>query len=306
MIRPTVYISEPSEIDSKSLSILRSKYQLIEGDCEFKKNYSQAHSNLMIRKYKKVDEKAFEVFPNLQNVVRVGVGLDNIDLDICKSKNVKVFNSAGSNANAVSEYVIGSIIFSKRKLHLLCKNDLVSWNRFKFMGSEIKGKQIGLIGFGNIAQLVYKKLKGFDCEGFYVFDPYISKEAYAAENIIFTQNIDTLIKNSDIVSIHVPLSDETYHLIDFDSLSSFKRGSVLVNTSRGAVVSEKDVIRAMVEKDITYIADVFETEPKVRKSLVKSPNFIGTPHIASMTKEANFEMVKTAVNNFLEGRPVNL
>lgn len=304
MNKQVVYITEPEEINLKVLSGLSGKYDLVNGDTKLDRNYLRDCENILIRTYTRVDEKTFERMPNIKNVMRVGVGLDNVDLEECKKRNVRVFNSAGSNSNAVSEYVVASILFAKRNMYQLTTNDLKTWNRFKFMGSEIKGKTVGLIGFGNIARLVYKKLKAFDCERFYVYDPYVKEESITDDQVVLVHDLDLLLKCSDIVSIHVPLNKETFHLMDKQRLGYLKEGAILINTSRGAVVCEDDVIGWMKKNKGIYVADVFESEPKVNKRLLECKNFIGTPHIASMTVEADTGMVREVVANFLAGKSV--
>lgn len=306
MIKPTVYVTEPHEINPEPLQKLRNYYRLVQGDISLSKNYSPEYENLLIRTYTKVDEQTFEKMPYLKNVMRVGVGLDNINIEVCKRKGVRVFNSAGSNANAVSEYVVAAILSAKRKLNSVTQDDLKSWNRFKFMGTEIKGKTIGLIGFGNIARLVYKKLKGFDCERFIVYDPYIRPETVTDDQITFTGDLNLLLRCSDIVSVHVPLNKQTHHLINAAKIKNLKEGAILINSSRGAVVSEKDIVDWISNNNATYIADVYETEPQINRKLLKCKNFIGTPHIAAMTVEADVGMVQEVVTNFLTNKPVNV
>jgi phosphoglycerate dehydrogenase-like enzyme len=173
------------------------------------------------------------------------------------------------------------------------------------MGQEMANQVVGLVGFGNIARLVYKKLSAFDCKKFLVYDPYVDPRSFLADNLEFC-SIGDLLKNSNIISLHLPLTTETYHLINQKNLRKIKKGTILVNTSRGAIVNEKDVITFLKDKKIFYVSDVFETEPKIKKNMLNQKNFIGSPHIASMTKEANEKMVSVAITNLMTGKIARL
>lgn len=292
-----IYVCEPKEINKEALELLEKEYEVVLGDKELKENFDSDCEILMVRSGVNVNQEVLNKFGNLHYVIRVGVGLDNVDTKLCAERGIKVFNSPGSNANAVAEYVVGIVLFRLRKFDLLTRKDIEEWNRFKFMGGELKGKIIGLVGFGNIAKLVYKKLLAFDCR-FIVYDPYIDN-SQKFESLEFTESLESLFKDSDIISIHVPLIDETFHLVDEALLGLMKDGVILVNTSRGPIVNEEKVIEMFFGRKSTYIADVFENEPNVSKKLLNHPNVICTPHIASMTWEADRMMAVKAAENFL-------
>lgn len=299
-----IYLSEPNEVCLRDVNKLlkRSGYSVINGDTKLSQNLNKNVETLMIRSYTNINGRVSSVFPNLKNIVRIGVGLDNIDLDYCKQNGIHVFNSAGANSNAVAEYVVGMTLLALRKFHLVSQNSLELWNRQSFMTNEIGNKTFGLVGFGNIAKLVYLKMKALGCNKFYVYDPYVKVDKNSFGGIEQVKHLASLLKNSDIVSLHLPLTKETYHLIDEEKIEMLKVGSILINSSRGAIVCENDVVNAVKNNRITYIADVFENEPRVNKRLTRLKGFIGTPHIASMTFEANENMVKTAIDNFINRR----
>jgi phosphoglycerate dehydrogenase-like enzyme len=302
MNKKVAYISEPNEIylNGEAKMLKSAGYKIINGDKNISNNYTSEIQTLIIRSYTKIDKAILKKLPNLQNLVRVGVGMDHIDVESCKERGINFFNSAGANSNAVAEYVVCQTLAALRKTYLLNESDLVEWNRFKFMGSEMANQTVGLVGFGNIAKLVYKKLNAFDCKKFLVYDPYVDPKTYSFDNLEFC-SLDKLFKNSDIISLHLPLNSETHHLINARNLQKFKKGVILINSSRGAIVNEKDIVKFLKDDYLTYIADVFETEPRIKRSLLKQKNFIGSPHIASMTEEANKNMVKVAIKNLVEG-----
>lgn len=300
MNKKIAYVSEPEEIylNGESKLLKKAGYKIVKGDKTISVNYSSNIETLILRSYTKVDASVLNKLPNLKHIVRVGVGMDNIDIHSCEIRGVNIYNSAGANSNAVAEYVVCQALSALRKTNLLNESDLVNWNRFKYMGQEMANQVVGLVGFGNIARLVYKKLNAFDCNKFLVYDPYIDSKLFLENNLEFC-SIDKLLKNSDIISLHLPLTTETYHLLDQKNLKKIKRGAILINTSRGAIVEEKNIIPFLKSKRLFYVSDVFEDEPKIKKGLVNQTNFIGSPHIASMTEEANKKMVEVAITNLI-------
>lgn len=307
MNKKIAYVSEPEEIylNGESKLLKSAGYKIVNGDKTISVNYSSNIETLIMRSYTKIDSLLLSRLPNLKNIVRVGVGMDHIDIVSCKNRGINIYNSAGANSNAVAEYVVCQILSALRKTNLLNEYDLVNWNRFKYMGQEMSNQVVGLVGFGNIARLVYKKLNSFDCKKFLVYDPYVDPKSIEAENIEFC-TLDFLLKNSNIISLHLPLTKETFHLVGQKNLKKIKNGAILINTSRGAIVDEKEMIYFLKTGNLTYVCDVFEKEPEVKKGMIKQGNFIGSPHIASMTTEANSKMVSIAISNLIGGNVARL
>jgi D-3-phosphoglycerate dehydrogenase len=215
-----------------------------------------------------------------------------------------VYNAPGANADAVSDYVVGMMFMALRKLHTLDPQDLQTWNRFKFVGHSMAGRRIGIIGFGNIGKQIFAKLRGFDCQAFNVYDPFIKQEDMP-DGVTYAATVDEVLRSSDIVTLHVPLLPATKYLINQDNLSLLPDGAILINASRGGIVNEKDVVAYMGQHDLTYIADTVEGEPEVSPALLQNPDVVVTPHIASLTREADDNVIVVALRNFLSRTMMN-
>jgi phosphoglycerate dehydrogenase-like enzyme len=173
------------------------------------------------------------------------------------------------------------------------------------VGRDIKGKTVGLVGMGDIGKAVYKHLLMWGCT-MMAYDPYVLETDRFRLGLTFVDQLEELLTLADVVSLHVPLCAETYHLLDREKLTYLKQQAIVLNTARGAVVDEMAMLGMMPAKKGMYVADVFETEPTVRRELLEAPFVIATPHIAAMTEEANLSMTTTAIENFIQDRPINL
>lgn len=299
-----LYITEPDTIDAELIeSILPDQYEVVRGTTSFDGDDTKDCSGLIIRSATTVGSSVKEAFPKLECVIRVGTGVDNIDIDFCNKHGIAVYNAPGANADAASDYVIGMMFYALRKTYLLTRQDIEAWNRFKFIGHSMAGRTIGIIGFGNIGRMIFGKLKSFNCRAFLVYDPLI-KASDMPEGATYIASINDILRNSDIVTLHVPLLPSTRYLINRDNLSLMRQGAILMNASRGGVVNETDVVAYMQSHDLVYIADTVEGEPNVSKELLNEPNVVVTPHIASLTEESDMMMVKMALDNFLNGRTI--
>jgi D-3-phosphoglycerate dehydrogenase len=252
----------------------------------------------MVRSQAKVTSNVKKIFPNLASVVRAGTGLDSIDVDFCKANGISIYSSPGANAEAVSEYVIMMMLVALRKLNTLTVEDAAAWNRYKFRGRSLKNQSIGIVGYGAIGRLIYRNLRGFGCSNFYAYDPYLN-QADVPEDVKLT-SLDEVIESAAVITLHVPLTEETKYLIDTDEFDRMKPGAVLINASRGGIVSEQAAVSAAAEKGIVYVADVVEGEPQVSDILLGSDGVVVTPHIASLTDAAEEAMIRVATGNFLE------
>ncbi len=224
---------------------------------------------------------------NCKIIARVGVGLDNIDLDAAKAKNIRVINAVEGAMTAVAELVLGLMFALARQIprgDSGIRNG--EWLKKELKGTELKGKYLGLIGCGNIGKRLGRLAKGLNMNiiGYDVIpiDPEFSKEVG-----LMKTDLDTLLQSSDYVSIHVPLLDSTYHLIDSKKLSIMKKTAKIINTSRGGVIDEDALYDALKNENLGGAAlDVFEKEPATGNKLATLPNVILTPHIGAQTKEA--------------------
>src|SRR3989344_5322075 len=201
----TIYIPKKDEIHPEAIELLHKAGIKIKYEIE---DYAQIEA-LFVRTYTVVDKKYLDQFSHLKYILRAGVGLDNIDIEECQRRNIKIINSPGANANAVAEFVVGLIIMLLRNIPQQI-NSLREgkWRKKELMGEEIKGKTLGLIGCGAIGKLVVKKLSGFELEKILGYDPYFDKKTLE-KNGILKEELHQILKKSDIISLHLPLTKET-------------------------------------------------------------------------------------------------
>ncbi|MCD7819500.1 MAG: phosphoglycerate dehydrogenase [Lachnospiraceae bacterium] len=244
------------------------------------------------------DEEKYKALPNLKAVAKFGVGVDNIDGEMAKRYNVKALNAPGQNSNAVAELTIGVILDLLRHVIPLHKDmEKGLWTRF--MGSEIKGKTVGLLGFGAIARLVAKKLQSFDVNVI-AYDLY-PNEKMADELGVRMTTQEEVITTADIVSIHIPATPETYHLFNADTIASMKDGAYLVNLARGALVDLDALADALLSGKISGAAlDAFEVEPlPLDASILKCENIVLTPHTGAETVESYRNVSMTTAKDII-------
>ena len=260
-------------------------------------NIISVYSGIIVRNKTQINNKILNKANNLKFIGRLGVGLDNINLNICKKKNIHIQPATGMNADSVAEYVISSSLHLIKNISLLhhgTKKGL--WPRTSFISKELRGKILGLIGFGTIGKKVCKLAKNFGTEVI-AFDPYINSSVQKKFNIKLL-DFKKLIRISDIISIHLPLNSKTQNLINFKAFSLMKKKPIIINSSRGSIINEMDLIRAHKKKLISGFAlDVFKKEPVSKdfyKKIDNSINCIITPHIAGVTQESNIR-----VSNFI-------
>tara|TARA_Y100000991_G_scaffold45602_1_gene32306 strand:- start:342 stop:1244 length:903 start_codon:yes stop_codon:yes gene_type:complete len=227
---------------------------------------------------------------NLSCVGRLGVGLDNIDLVACQENNVQVYPAIGANSNSVAEYVICSAMLLLRRAFQ--KNiEMISgvWPRQESSGLEVRGKTIGLIGYGEIAQRTSVIAKSLGMK-VVAFDPYINASSDLWRDTE-KLSLDKLLRVSDVISLHIPLNKETNNLLDEKKLSLVKPSAVLINSARGGILDENALAKALRENRIRGAAlDVFSEEPlseEKAKKFSQLNNIILTPHIAGITEESN-------------------
>lgn len=258
---------------------------------------------LIVRNRTKVNRELLGAGPLLKVVGRLGVGLDNIDVAACDERGIEVIPATGANALAVAEYVIGAAMFLLRGAY--ASSGAVAegkWPRPTLSnGRELAGKALGVVGFGGIGRLAGRlgralgmRVIGFDAQ----VAPYAriwSDEATAA------YGFDALLAEADVVTLHVPLTDATRHLIDGARLAQMKPGAILINTARGGVVDEAAVAAALKSGRLGAAAlDVFEQEPLPAGSpLAGCPNLLLTPHIAGVTSESNTRVSALIADNVL-------
>ncbi len=287
-------------MDEDAINLLKKKYDvyydisLAEDSNSLVKLINKMKA-LIVRNKTLVTRELIENAPNLTCVGRLGVGLDNIDLNACEEQNITVYPALGANSHSVAEYVICASMLLLRKAYFK-KNEMIAgnWPRQESSGSEVYGKTLGLIGFGDIAQKTRDLALGLGIKTV-AYDPYLDKDSNLWKE---TKNLllDNLLSISDIISLHIPLSKETKNLIDEKKLRLIKNSSVIINTSRGGIIDENSLAKLLKENKIGGAAlDVFSKEPinKVNaKKFEGIDNLILTPHIGGVTKESNERVSK--------------
>tara|TARA_B100000929_G_scaffold289319_1_gene279695 strand:+ start:196 stop:1128 length:933 start_codon:yes stop_codon:yes gene_type:complete len=242
---------------------------------------------VVVRSRTKITSELIQKAGKCKIIARVGVGLDNIDQDAAKEKNIRVINSVEGAMNAVAELVIGLMLSLARDISRAdreVRNG--NWIKKELMGSELRGKYLGIIGLGNIGKRLARLAKSFNMN-IIGFDVIPIDEEFSKEVGLMKADLDTLLASSDYVSLHVPLLDSTKHMINSEKIATMKNTARIINTSRGGVIDEEALYDALKVGNLEGAAlDVFEVEPATSNKLATLPNFISTPHMGAQTKEA--------------------
>lgn len=258
---------------------------------------------IIVRNRTQVDAELLDHAPNLKVVGRLGVGLDNIDLEACKSRDVAVCPATGANDAAVAEYAItAALVLLRGAWNATDRMVAGEWPRTDLMGREMSGKRLGLVGLGSIAQQVAARASALGMS-ISAFDPYLPADDPAWTDVR-AATLSDLAADCDVISLHVPLTDETRHLIGVEFISSMREKAILINAARGGVVDESAVIEALREGRLGGAAlDVFESEPLSGESgtaFAGISNVLLTPHIAGITEEANQRVSLVTAQNVLK------
>lgn len=233
-----------------------------------------ADVDAMIVRSDKVDKEVLDAAKNLKIVVRAGAGYDSIDTAYAKEKGVIVENTPGQNSNAVAELVFGLLVFTVR-------------NFFNGKsGSELKGKKLGILAFGNVGRNVARIAKGFDMD-IYAYDEYCPKDVIEQSGVHAVDSRDDLFKTCDVVSLHIPATPETKSSINYDVVNLMKKGGILLNTARKEVIDEEGLLKLLAEReDLKYITDI---KPDADEAFKKfEGRYFSTPKkMGAQTAEAN-------------------
>ena len=243
-----------------------------------------------------INDYVVSKLPNLKYVSKFGVGLNNIDFDACKRHNVKVLHKAGVNKGSVAEMSLGFSLMLLRNLYTT-SNLLSNGEWHKSGGVSLYGKTVGIIGAGHIGEEFIRLLQPFGCN--ILINDILDKSKLTAQYSNVKQvPLDALLNQSDVVSLHVPLTVETEHLVDTSFLAKMKPSSVLLNTARGELVDQLALKNSLLNAQIAGAAiDVYDQEPPTDLELLAIPNLIPTPHIGGNSLEATLAMGKAAIHN---------
>ena len=242
---------------------------------------------VVVRSRTKLSRELVEKADECQIIARVGVGLDNIDQEAAKEKNIRVINAVEGATTAVAELVIGLMLSMAREIPRAdreIRNG--NWIKKELAGSELKGKYLGIIGLGNIGKRLGRLTRALNMN-IIGYDVVPIDEEFSKEVGLLKADLDTLLSSADYVSLHVPLLDSTHHMINAEKLKLMKNTARIINTSRGGVIDEEALYNSLKEGNIAGAAlDVFEVEPATGNKLTTLPNFVATPHMGAQTKEA--------------------
>ncbi|MEO6351133.1 MAG: phosphoglycerate dehydrogenase [Candidatus Limnocylindrales bacterium] len=255
---------------------------------------------LVVRSQVKVDAEAFAAGTKLVVVGRAGVGVDNIDLDAATRAGVAVVNAPTANTIAAAEHTLALIYALARRIASADASvRRGEWRRAAFMGQELRGRTLGVVGLGKIGLAVAERSRAMEME-LLGFDPYVSREA-AAQRGITIADIDDLVERSDVITLHVPLTPSTRGLIGAPQLARMKPTALLVNVARGGLIDEAALAEALHAGRIGGAAvDVFEKEPPVGSPLLDAPNTVLTPHLGASTEEAQTKVAHEVVSQMLD------
>lgn len=260
-------------------------------------------AGVIVRNRTQVDAEFLDAARTLKVVGRLGVGLDNIDLDHCAARGIEVCPATGANTKSVAEYVIAAAMMLARGA-FLSTSEIQSggWPRTRLgAGREVAGQRLGLIGFGAIAREVACLARGLGLD-ICAYDPHLAKADPAWAHVERTA-LDGVLSTADIVSLHVPLTDETAGLIDAEKMARMKPGAIIINTARGEIVDVPALVAALRSGRIGGAAlDVFAEEPPgagMAQAFAGVPNLLLTPHIAGVTSQANTRVSQLTVENVM-------
>lgn len=242
---------------------------------------------LVIRSMTKVRAETLQFAPQLKVIGRAGAGVDNVDVPAATANQTLVMNTPGGNNNAVAELALGLLFALARRLSdANISTKAGKWEKSKFLGVELQGRVLGLVGFGGIGRIVARKASalGMTVVG---YDPVVSAEEMAKYGTAKAE-LDDLLAQADAVSLHLPLLPATRGLFNAEKLAKLKRGAWLVNASRGGIVVEADLVAALQSGQLGAAAiDVYDSEPTAADNpLLALPNVLATPHIGASTREA--------------------
>jgi len=320
MTKPKVYVTR--ELPERGMKIIRERFE-----AEVWPEYGPPPKEEIVRKARdvdalvtllsdKIDAEVFDAAPKLKIVAQMAVGFDNIDVAEATKRGIYVTNTPGVLTETTADFAWALLMAVARRVveadrYVRSGQWKVSWHPSMLLGRDVYGATLGIVGAGRIGTAVARRAKGFNMKILYYdvvpMPPEIEKELGAKR-----VDLDTLLRESDFVSIHVPLMKETYHLINEEKLKLMKKTAYLINNSRGPVVDEKALYKALKEGWIAGAAlDVFEQEPTpVDNPLLKLDNVVVAPHISSASYETRSRMAEMVAENlvaFFEGRtPPNL
>lgn len=287
---PTVLI--PDNVDQKAIDLI-SEYDNLTVIAPGKLSQDELIAQvgeadaLIIRSGVKITPEVFAAAPNLKAIARAGVGVDNIDLDAATQKGVIVMNTPGGNTISTAEHTFGLMLALARHLpqgHGSLKEG--RWDRKKYVGVELKGKTLGVLGFGRIGQAIASRAIAFEMEVI-AYDPFLLDDAFTGLNVERV-DLDELYARADFITLHAPATDDTKGMINNESIAKMKDGVRIVNAARGALINDSDLAAGIESGKVAGVAlDVYvEEPPSADHPLLGFDSVINTPHLAASTTDA--------------------
>ncbi|MGM7685303.1 phosphoglycerate dehydrogenase [Cytobacillus sp. Hm23] len=288
-------------LESNDVEIVQKKVSEVE-------NELHEFDGLLVRSGTQVTNDLLAKMDNLKIVARAGVGVDNIDIDAATKHGVVVINAPDGNTISTAEHTFAMMASLMR--HIPQANATVKsgeWNRSSYVGTELYGKNLGIVGLGRIGSELAKRSKAFGMT-VQVFDPFLTK-ARAEKIGVKSSSLDELLRTADIITVHTPLTKETKGLLNAENLSKTKKGVYLINCARGGIINENDLVQFIKNDHVAGAAlDVYEVEPPTNPQLIQLEQVITTPHLGASTKEAQLNVaaqVAKEVVQYLQGQPVS-
>jgi D-3-phosphoglycerate dehydrogenase len=292
----------PTKLDKIAQDILKANghYEVHQDDAgdvaALAAKYPDAYA--LIVRSEAVTAAIMEMLPKLKVVIRAGAGYNTIDIKTARKKGIDVMNTPGANSNGVAEEVIALMLADARhliKADASCRAG--DWEKKAFMGREVAGKTVGIVGLGNIGRLVVKRLSGFDCK-FLGYDPLISAERAAAMDVELV-DLETLFSRADYISLHIPETPETKKLVGVKLLSLMKKGATIINCARAGVIDEEALRKTKAEKGLRFLNDVYPKDEAGPKTVVDIADIM-VPHLGASTKEANAMAARRSAEQLIE------
>lgn len=302
-----ILVSDPMSKEGLLPLLENDQVNIVQKTISEVENELDTFDALLIRSGTTVTPELIEKMPKLKIVARAGVGVDNVDIDAATKKGIVVVNAPDGNTISTAEHTFSMICALLRKIpqaNASIKSG--KWDRKSFQGSELRGKNLGIVGFGRIGSQIAKRAKAFEMSLF-VFDPFLTK-ARAEKLGVTPATLDEVLEQADIITVHTPLTKETKGLLGMKNLAKTKKGVFIINCARGGIIDEEALAHYLENGHVAGAAlDVFEEEPATENPLLKFDNVIATPHIAASTVEAQLSVasiVSEEVIRFLNGNPV--
>lgn len=264
------------------------------------------YEGIIISSRTRIDKQILDKAGSLRIVGRVGSGMEHVDRDYCAQKGISCFSSPEGNCNAVGEHAMGMLLALSKNIGRANRELLEGeWRREQNRGFELKGRTVGIIGYGHTGSAFARKLAGWDVRVL-AYDKY--KQGYG-DSLVEESNLGRLMAESDVISFHIPYNDETHHWINREFMQACGRRPVIINTSRGAIACTEDLVYGLEECLITGLCiDVFEDEPlgkgavnnvKLYEKIMRFPNVVATPHIAGWSVESAYLLAKILMDKIV-------